>query len=283
MKRLMYALILALCSMCVTASVRADDPNWSCPCFPASSLPDAIFQAVHRPQNTRPAYGNFKLSGPLEKTLRPLPSDIYKVAQNGSGYLFGMGLHDVYSLSPDLSEAERLMSFNVPELNWTMGITYDSLRDRFLTATLDGDGRIYSYRPNNGRLTWSVVHSLENVDLNAIAYMPTQDRLFGLGRRFMGAFSLFEYDPETGAPISEISTRIPHFRGLDDRTIQFTTVDKYLAVVQYFESRPNPDPTIYLIDPVTNEQWLVVPEPSSVALGLVSLALLAAWKRRRTS
>lgn len=215
--------------------------------------------------------------------MQPLPSNIYKVAHNDDGYYFGMGGHEVYELSPDLSQAQQLTPFNVPELNWTMGITYDSLRDRFLTATLDGDGRIYSYRPNNGRLTWSVVHSLENVDLNAIAYMPTQDRLFGLGRKFNGAFSLFEYDPQTGAPIAEVATRFPQPGGLADRSMQLAPIDKYLAVVQYSETRPNPDPTIYLIDPVTNEQWLVVPEPSSVALGLVGLTLLAAWKRRRNS
>jgi hypothetical protein len=259
-------------------------PELKCPCVPATSLPQDVFQAVYKFPGQPGQFGNFTVGGPLPKTMRSLPSNVQKVAVSDGGYYFGMGNHEVYRLEPDLSGAYALSPSVSPVLSWTMGITYDSQRDRFLIATLGGEGYLYGFRPNGGRAMWNTIHSLENVDLRAIAYLPNEDRLFGVTGLYEGSHRLFEYDPATGESLRSINTTVPVLDGtysFVSRVAQLYPIGDYLAFLQYPERLGNPDqPVIHVIDPDSGESWLVVPEPTGVGVALVGIAALVAIRLR---
>lgn len=147
--------------------------------------PQRTFKAVLHPTASglpnAGRYGDFTLSGPVTESFVALPAPVGEVLCDPSGrHVIRMGGHDLYRLDLKNQTATRLIARDVPEISWAMGIAYDTKRDRLLLATLGGEGFLYSYKPDDD--AWSLIASLENVDLTAIAYYEPLDRILGLLR-----------------------------------------------------------------------------------------------------
>lgn len=264
--------------------------------FPLQVSPDELpatsFLAVHaRPTPGLPdgiSYGQFNWDGPILDTHKPLSQRIGEVAANADGSrVFGMGGHEVYELSPS-GGATQLTPQGVPELSWTMGMTYDTKRDRLITATLGGEGFLYSYQPGSDE--WSVLASLNNLDLTAIAYFPPNDHFYGLSQQSRdGRLTLHEYDSD-GQLLGSQPTDLALVASFIDRSVQLVAAGDYLALIQYPGSRqfppPSVDPVIQALQVANGDTFLVIPEPSSLAVAAISIACLASGalrKRRRRS
>ncbi len=273
-----FAAVLA----CATQSAFSDEP------ISYLELPRTPFYAVlASPTPGLPSgisYGEFSWLGPKVETLLPLVGSIGEVAANGDRTrFFGMGGHQVSELTFNPSTTEMLDPQGVPELSWTMGMTYDTTHDRLITATLGGQGFLYSYQPGNDQ--WSVISSLNGDDLTALAHFPPNDHIYGVGAGAGGAdtssFSLYDFD-SNGTLLSRRRLDIPVLASFIDRSIQLIAVDDYLAFIQYPADAGLDQPTIYAIDPIAATAHLVViPEPSAFLLAALGLLGLLGYGRRR--
>lgn len=226
----------------------------SVPTISLSELPTTTFSAVQpRPGRRESLFGDFTFAGPVGP-LTPLPFRITKAVVNGTA--FGISHHDAFEFTLGSSTASMLQPSDVPELSWTTGITFDSLRERILISTLGGEGFLYALDPNTR--DWSVVNSLNQIDLTAIAFSASRDRVFGVESR--SHFSLHEYSA-AGELLESQHLAVPVLTHFTDRATQLIEVDGLLALLQYPQGTL--DPVIHAIHPETGEAWLVVPEPAS--------------------
>jgi len=211
---------------------------------------------------------------------------------NGSGYYACVG-QDAYHIDPVTYQA-TVMNVTWPDpqnYGWTIGMTFDSTRNRVILATLSGPGYLISYNPATQQ--WSGISSLNQVDLQSVAYRPTNDTIYGLPNN--GSYSvslnlLYKYGPSGNLlGTLPLSSPIPAANGIGDFNYQMMlTSDDRLAVLTpplYDSLHPSASlpPRLYLINPNTgaieyNAVFPAVPEPS--ALGLVSLAGLVIWRAR---
>jgi hypothetical protein len=222
----------------------------------AAAEPGTTFKAVIQPTNPgipRGAlYGDFTLNGPLEETLVPLPDNVGEVVTDSTRQLlFGMGGHELYQLDLLNRKATEIAVNGVPDISWAMGLAYDTRRNRVLLATLGGEGYIYSY-DHRGQ-TWSILCSLNNVDVTAIAYLKSCDHIFAIGygpadSREEGAF-LYEYDAVSGRLIQRRSIELPIDGDFIDRGLQLIPVDDSLVFIQVPTSAKNATPRFHVIDP----------------------------------
>ena len=183
-----------------------------------------------------------------------------------------MGGHEVVEFTQPFQQSTL-----IADVSWAMGMTYDPVGDRVITATLGGEGFLYSFALDNDQ--WSVIASLNNADLTAIAYSPTHDRIYGLGAWGSDSFDLYEYN-SNGALLSRRGMDAPIVAGFIDRSIQLIALDDYLAVIQYPDRDGFPQPTIYAVDPVTAQAFsVVVPEPTTFTVASLGILLLGATHR----
>ena len=247
--------------------------------IPYWELPRTAFKAVLSPPSAGTThgaeYGDFTFAGPIRGTLGPLPRGIGEVAGDATGdRLFGMRIHSLDELDLDTGQTTPLVPSGVPEISWAMGITYDHNHDRLLLATLGGEGFLYSYTPDDD--SWSVLTSMSNVDVTAIAYYEPLDRVFAVSGWYDGAY-LYEYDAASGARLRSRPLDLPFLGNFIDRSLQLLAVDDYLAFVQVPRApKGRVEPVIHAIDPNTAEVWRVVAEPSTCWLLIAGAAFLVA-------
>ena len=75
-------------------------------------------------------------------------------------------------------EIQVKLPSSFPELSWPMDVAYDTNRDIVSLASLGGEG--FLYRLDASKKQWLDFKSLNNVDMNALAYDPIKDRYVAL-------------------------------------------------------------------------------------------------------
>jgi hypothetical protein len=224
----------------------------------STERPLTKFKAVVHPTNgglpRKAFYGDFTVKGPIKETLVALPNDIGEVVTDSTGkLLFGMGGHELYLLDLANEKGTKLVQDGIPRLSWTMGLSYDTKRSRVLVATLEGKGGLYSYVHKTG--TWSVIGSFDDVDVTAIAYLESSDRIFAIaapGNAEKRKAVLYEYDAESGKLIQHRLINLPIVGDFIDRGLQLIAVDDSLVFIQMPKSLKAAEaPIIDVIDPKT--------------------------------
>ncbi|MEQ8788287.1 MAG: HEAT repeat domain-containing protein [Pirellulaceae bacterium] len=146
------------------------------------------FQAVHltAKEGNDPFHGfqselaQFTPSGPIAGTLRSLPARLNHVAVDPQGpTYYAIEGHQVVKVDLDADTTTKLsMDEKLPKLSWPCGLAFDTKRRRLVLVSLGGEGFMYAYDVKQEE--WSLVRSLENLDLMCLAYSPENDLLYGL-------------------------------------------------------------------------------------------------------
>lgn len=112
-------------------------------------------------------------SGPLELG-RLLPG--MHVVPDGQGNSFGTYWHNVYKIDSSGTVQNLTLPTGMEEFSWTMGVTFDTRRNRLLVVSLGGDGFLYSYSVASN--SWSVVANMNNHDYNSLLYDAERDLIY---------------------------------------------------------------------------------------------------------
>lgn len=165
------------------------------------------FVAVYRPQGDARGFprggaslAKFTLDGVHVDSLRPIDDEVHHVAVDPiDGKVYGVGSHRIVEINPESMELTELpITASLPEMSWPCGMTFDSARRRVVVASLGGEGYLYAF--DTAKRTWSLIASLDNVDLAGLAYSPQDDRYLGLEVGYEGGVRLHTFTP-TGARI----------------------------------------------------------------------------------
>jgi hypothetical protein len=273
MMRNVVCLSIAVMQLCAVVPLAADI---QLPTIEPSALPATPFRAVAPGTSGRSSglYGNFTFAGPVAGSFTALPQGVFEVVQDNAGHRLGAGNGEAYQLLG--TQGQPLVPPSSVDLSWLMGATFDSNRNRFVLATLVGEGALYSVNPATN--AFGSIRSLNNIDLTGIAYSPANDRLYGVGGPGR-ASTLYEFD-NTGMLLRSDRIDIPSISNFMDRFNQLFAVDGYLAYLQYLG--PTQRPTIHAIDLSTRQAYLVIPEPSTWLLALAGFTGLAiVWSSSR--
>ena len=169
---------------------------------------------------------------------------------------YGVASQDVFSITSKGTLEPLILSSRLPKLSWTTGIAFDARRNRVIISTLGGEGYLYAYRPQTHR--WSLVASLKNIDLGAIAYLPKYDRIYGVGHTLTSDPNsiVFYYYTPTGRLVDRLSLGI----SLAHSTIHsFQLVPYGDRLVFLYDGDASPDSGI------SPEQCLVIDPRASTA------------------
>ena len=185
----------------------------------------------------------------------------------GPGYLYAAQPHAVYRYDTNSNALQTMdTSLLSPELSWPMGITYDSTLGRMVLVSLGGQGTLYNYvvpdptnAPANG--TWSFLGSMENKDVDSIAYHASDNTFYAVGFSFGAAMParIHRIRPD-GLILGEIPLpSMPFDINVSDYESELVSVGDYLVLfLEPRDSSANPiqESRIYLINPVTYEVHL---------------------------
>jgi Regulator of Chromosome Condensation (RCC1) repeat protein/Calx-beta domain-containing protein/Big-like domain-containing protein len=224
---------------------------------PLSELPDVRF-SISFYSGSGISSRAYTLAGPTDGGDL-LPNYDRVVADNhGKYYIIGDG--GVEQIDGATGVVRLLpMDPNLPEVSWPMGLAYDSLRDRVLLVTLGGEGFLYGYSPTQDR--WSVVSSMNNLDLASLVYHAAEDALYGLGvsSSDYGDLRLYRLSADGHG-----TTAIPlplYPWGVHMNSSELVSVGEYLVLllrpsIISYPYGGNEESRMYLIDPRTGESWL---------------------------
>jgi hypothetical protein len=229
--------------------------------FNDAALPMLKFRAVHAVPlsfdslpDYSTTYGDFDLTGPKKETLKPLPGAVgergvvHKIAHDAKrDRYFCIANHKLAEIHFKISHLETLNEpADVPELSWPCGIAFDSKRDRIVLVSLGGVGHMYSISPDDHK--WSVISTLDNMDLSAFVYEPKRDCYYGLHRPHEGPEVLITKYNDAGTSVETVplSLSFPDRFGEPNREpIQLVAAQGSLVLISTDK--------IYLIDPETGD------------------------------
>src|SRR6185369_13894733 len=118
---------------------------------------------------------HYTLTGPQDDT-RLLPT-MRVVAGGGDRYFYGTQWQQVWRIDAQTGVAtEMQLGTDVPELSWPSGITFDSLRNRIVLVSFGGEGYLYAYSPALEQ--WSLISSMNNLDVQGLVYHAPGDALY---------------------------------------------------------------------------------------------------------
>lgn len=113
------------------------------------------------------------------------------VEHDPSRTFYILGGHNLYKReAPPDSQSEMLLPEGFPRLSWPSGLAYDVQRELLLMCSFGGEG--YLYRYDLKTQAWKDFASLNNLDLQGIAYVAEHDRLLGWSE----TGNLFWFSPE---------------------------------------------------------------------------------------
>jgi hypothetical protein len=258
------------------------------------------FTAVLRtPLNQRwagqSAIAEFTPFSAVYDTIRPVDARVEHVTFDpASGRYFGFVDHRAYEIDPESGEMTIMpgQPLDNPEVSWPSGMAFDTNRRRLIVATLGGAGEFYSYELDARR--WSLLASLNNLDLQGLTYVESEDAFYGMSRGGNGGSEpealvpdLVRFDAQgrvTGRV--SIATRLPMEGNWGHQL--FTVGDKVGLLTQAVADLDHPLEDLasrfLLIDPATGDVTysgiMVVPEPAAAMLIFVSATSLVRPRRR---
>ena len=241
-----------------------------------------------------PRVAQFTPQGPIAGTLLPALNqpgsrsyrpEFLAVDPRGPSYFTGDNGVGPVRIDPATGTATPIAVPNPEILSWPTGLTFDTTRNRLILSNLGGAGALWAYSPDDDR--WSLVSSLNNVDMWGTTYSAADDRLYAL----TSTSRLVRYTPD-GRPAGSVNLAPMLPSGLNLRESQLIAAGDQLVLL----SQPVGDlldpllPAVqrsFVIDPrsgaVTSMGTIrVVPEPTTSALWAATLgaALLRRGRRR---
>jgi hypothetical protein len=167
-------------------------------------------------------------------------------------YYYGAESHEAWRIDTVANtSSEMTLPAGLPEFSWAWSGAYDRTRGRFLVVSFGGEGYLYSYTPSNQQ--WSVVRSMDNLDLSAIGYHEATDELFGLSMMFSECDRprLYRMDPNGNVLDSTPLPIIPF--GRYGVRAEIVSVDDYIVILMESRGSWNEpiDGRIYVYDPRT--------------------------------
>lgn len=246
---------------------------------PVAELPpdarDVTFTAHHYaagryPHDLASSFGEYTVTGPVEKSLKPLPKGVGRIAYDPNDKLYyGISGHGVVQIDMDSKDVKPIeLGLDVPRLSWPCEITYDTKRRRVVLGSSGGGGYLYAYSTENEE--WSVISKRPGA-LDAFVYSPSDDFFYGV---------LFEYSEEgnvaslakvnaEGALVSRLPLGPPIHPGSLNTgpgvcTTQVAIAGKFIAILASPGGlgRNNLDAaSVYLVDPDTKQVWLTSKQP----------------------
>lgn len=154
----------------------------------------------------------WSLEGPTDAAPQIIlaPSKTVKALQDQLVYQV-VG-NDLFTVDQSTGKRIKLdLPDNFPSFSWPMDVAYDSKRHYVTLASLGGEGFLYRYDTNTGK--WLDFRSLNNVDINTLAYDEVADRYVA----WTTDGSLFFATPD-GTPLftRRLSKRLQNFNRLYD-------------------------------------------------------------------
>ena len=221
---------------------------------PLSELPDIRFSIPFQLGSGVFTRG-YTLAGP-DDGGDLLPGNRRAVADSAGKY-YVIADDGLQQIDPASGSVRHIpMDTALPEVSWPMGIAYDSRRDRVLLVTLGGEGFLYGYSP--ARDTWSLISSMNNVDLASLVYHPVEDVLYGMGVHHpdYGGMTLYRLNPDGSGPRSMPLPLYPW--GVHMGSSELVSVGGYLVLLlkPSFFSDSEGESRMYLIDPQGQQAWL---------------------------
>lgn len=241
-----------------------DDPrlraNYPVP-TPASQLPSLEFQlSFHNRGSGGDVFTRrYTLAGPRDdSSLLPATRVI---RDGGTRYYYGLQWHEAFRVDTQTDTEQPFEPpATLPELSWPWGLTYDPQRNRVLLVSFGGEGHLYGYAPNTEQ--WSLVRSMENLDIESLEYHAADNSLYAL--------TVFGGDCSSPSvvklnPDGEVQSRFPlnlHGYGLSlgRHNTELVSVGAYLMLLLE-PSHPHggyedSESRMYLIDPRNGQSWL---------------------------
>ena len=273
----------------VAASVAADVPPFYGLYFePSATNPSQLVPRVARFTTRGPIAGTF-LPGAAPSAMSRNSPEFVAVDPRGPTYYTGFGWHSGVGpvrFDPATGTGTPIEVPNPDTLSWPTGLAFDTTRNRLILSNLGGAGALWAYSPEQD--TWSMLSSLNNVDMWGTTYSAAEDKLYAL----TSASQLVRYTPE-GRPAGTIKLDPLLPSGLNLRESQLIAAGDQLVLL----SQPVADPLdprlpavqrSFLIDPhsgaVTSLGPIhLVPEPATAALGATACGALLLRRRRRTA
>jgi hypothetical protein len=232
--------------------LRCDYPQ---PVSPAD-LPNLSFQLAFYNQQggANVFFQNYTLAGPVNGT-KLLPA-LRVVTDAGHRYYYGAEMHEMLRIdSQSGTLAQMDLGPGVPDLSWPTGVAFDSQRNRILLVSLGGEGHLYAYSPPQEQ--WSLVHSMENRDVNGLGYHQGSDTIYAVKHTYEDSYGLpaiYRFNAD-GAFQGTIPLPILPFNlGPSDYETELVAVGDYLVLLiepnyrSYYGSGPT-ESRMYLIDP----------------------------------
>lgn len=154
--------------------INPDDPRLSAAGeAPDKPIRDYEFELLDQDRKAQ----RWSLKGP-DEDARPLFVSGGKQAQDRHGHLFTLKGHDLAISDSSTGQVlESVFPDNFPRLSWPTDLAYDSSRDLVTLVSLGGEGYLYRYDAKNS--AWLDFRSLQNTDLQSLAYDPQADRYVG--------------------------------------------------------------------------------------------------------
>ncbi len=229
-------------------------------------------------------------------TLRTLSGAVNKIAVAPDGTIYGIAGSNIDRINPatGVITPMALPASGLGSYDYMTGIAFDTLRNRLVVSSLEGEGSLYSYSPATN--TWGVLASTNDVDLWAFSYFAANDSFYGIannGGDYTGIRQLLRYSG-TGQFLGaiDLSQLIPVGTAFDRGYQLIPTGNRLELITPPVADLYNPQlalaPLSFLINPLNGQvEYLgavgvTVPTPPAVAgLGLLGLIWLAAIKRRR--
>ncbi len=248
-----------------------NDPKLD-PDFPQVDLkekfPETSFRAVHfvpgrHPHEMAAAVGEYTLQGPQLDTLKTVKGRYAHFAFDPDArQWYGMN-RSVFALDLKQQTATELpLDMDVPEFSHPCGLAFDSKRKRVVVATHGGEGFLYAY--SVGDQKWSVLASLDSLDLNNLCYSTHHDAYFSMMLDYDGNAhtipTLIRLDT-TGAVTSRQRLIGPFVEGMfggrhQGGGVQLLPLDEQLVLISSTSgydpndgSRSDPATFIFHVDP----------------------------------
>jgi hypothetical protein len=201
----------------------------------------ALYNNFGMHSNVTASLGLFTLDGAKRETLRPIDQEAnHVVVDPVDGRLYAVGNHRIVELDRETLELSELpIDPKLPELSWPCGMAFDTARRRVVVASLGGEGYLYAFDTRDRQ--WSLLGSLQNLDLAALAYDAARDEFLGLQVEHAGGAKLISFTA-AGAQIgSRDITNEPAARHLDQFGCQLAVLGDRAVILGGQQRARRPD------------------------------------------